>query len=319
MRVLILGGAGFLGSNLVRRFLREHGHDVAVVDSLEPRLKSTLDNLREVYDRIEFFRRSILDETFLHEVVQDRDVIFNCAAQTSHPLSLQDPLYDAEINCLGTLKVLEAVRLRNRKAVVVYPSSSTVVGKAVGETVDEDHRETPREIYSTNKGVAEKYHRIYHTVHGLKTVVLRFPNLYGPFGKGSPEFGFVNYFIHLAVQGEEIRIFGRGDQTRNVLYVDDAVDILCRAAMDERFYGKVLFAAHHQHLTVSEVATKIVEVFGRGTIVHVGWPEILERIDVGSVSISSARLAALTGWSPQYTFEEGLLRTRNILESRTLE
>ena len=181
MKILIVGGAGFVGANLVRRCLQEETNQLTVVDFLEPRLHASTVHLSEVWDQIRFVKGSICDESLIAAVVQGQDIIFNCAAQTSHPLSLRDPLFDAEINCLGNLKLLEAVRLLNPEAVVVYPSSSTVIGKAVGETVDETHGEKPLDLYSANKGVAEKYYRIYHRVHDLKTVVLRFANLYGPY------------------------------------------------------------------------------------------------------------------------------------------
>ena len=151
MRILIVGGAGFLGANLVRRCLAESGSEVTVMDSLEPHLHATTKNLQEVWSQIRFVRGDMRDEPLLAEVVQGQDVIFNCAAQTSHPLSIQYPLLDADINCLGNLKLLEAIRLLNKDAVVVYTSSSTVIGKALCEVVDEDHWERPLEIYSANK------------------------------------------------------------------------------------------------------------------------------------------------------------------------
>src|SRR5690349_13896722 len=103
MKILVIGGAGFLGANLVRRCLREADNQVTVLDSLEPRLKATVNSLHEVWSEIRFVRGSMGDEPLIAEVVQDQDIIFNCAAQTSHPLSLEDPLFDAEINCLGNL------------------------------------------------------------------------------------------------------------------------------------------------------------------------------------------------------------------------
>ncbi|MDH3692408.1 MAG: GDP-mannose 4,6-dehydratase, partial [Gammaproteobacteria bacterium] len=159
MKVLIIGGAGFLGCNLVRRCLSENSCQVTVLDSLEPLIHSTTQNLQDVWSQIRFIRGDIRNETLLAEVVQDKDIIFNCAAQTSHALSIQYPLLDADINCLGSLKLLEAVRLLNKDAVVVYSSSSTVIGKALNDIADEDHPERPLEIYSANKGVAEKYYR----------------------------------------------------------------------------------------------------------------------------------------------------------------
>ncbi len=316
MNILIIGGAGFLGVNLARRCLTEPGVKVTVLDSLEPRLRATTDHLRPVWEQIRFVRGSMNDEHLVAEAVQGQNVIFNCAAQTSHPLSLQEPLFDAEINCLGNLKLLEAVRHLNRNAVVVYASSSTVIGKAVGETVDETHGERPLDIYSANKGVAEKYYRIYNRVYDLKTVVLRFANLYGPYGKGFPEFGFVNYFIHLAWTGQEIRIFGAGQQTRNVLYVEDAADILLRAAAEPRLVGEVFFAAHEEHLPVVDIAQRIVRTFGRGTLTQIEWPEERRRIEVDSVRISSAKLREITGWRPRFSFDEGLAQTKRVLERR---
>lgn len=314
MKVLIIGGAGFLGACLVRRCLAEPDYEVTVMDSLDPHLHATTANLKAIWKDIRFVRGDLRDETLLAQVVQGQHIIFNCAAQTSHPLSIQYPLLDADINCGGSLKLLEAVRLLNREAIVVYTSSSTVIGKAQHAVVNEDHPERPLEIYSANKGVAEKYYRIYSTIHDLKTVVLRFANLFGPYGKGYPEFGFINYFIHLARTGQPIRIFGSGDQLRNVLYAEDAADVLLIAATQPNLFGQLLFATSNQHLSVSAIASGIVDVFQRGSVEHIEWPDERRRIEVDHVEFSSARLQALTGWRPRHDLVSGLQRTRAIVE-----
>lgn len=314
MKILIIGGAGFLGANLVRRCLAEPEVEVTVMDSLDPHLHASTRHLQEVWPRIRFVRGDMRDETLLADIVQGQDVIFNCAAQTSHPLSIQYPLLDAEINCLGNLKLLESVRLVNSSARIVYSSSSTVIGKALTEVVNEDHWERPLEIYSANKGVAEKYYRIYHTIHDLSTVVLRFANLYGPYGKGFPEFGFINYFIHLAWTDQEIRIFGSGYQTRNVLHVEDAVDIMWRAAHEPRLVGESYFATGEQHLSVREIADTIVRVFQRGRVSHVEWPDERKRIEIEQVTFSSERLRSLVEWTPVHDLESGLRRIKSQLE-----
>jgi UDP-glucose 4-epimerase len=315
VRVLIIGGAGFLGANLVRYCLKKPETLVTVLDSLEPQLRATTDNLAPVWKQIRFIRGSLLDNTVLAEAVQGQDIVFNCAAQTSHPLSIQDPLFDAEINSLGNLHLLENLRLLNPVAVAVYTSSSTVIGKALDEIVDETHGEKPLDIYSANKGVAEKYYRIYSRVHDLKTVVLRFANLFGPYGKGSPEFGFVNYFIHLAQGGQEIRLFGEGTQTRNVLFVDDATEALWTAAHNPGLFGETWFAVHDEHLSVAEIAAAIVRVMGTGSsVTHIPWPDERRRIEIDSVRFTSKRFRELTGWVPRYSFEEGLLKTKSVLK-----
>jgi UDP-glucose 4-epimerase len=314
MNILVIGGAGFLGANLVRRCLLDPENRVTVLDSLDPKLRATATNLRSIWNRIRFVRGNMGDEPLIAELVQGQDVIFNCAAQTSHPLSLQDPIHDAEINCVGNLKVLEAIRLLSPSAVVVYTSSSTVIGKAVGAVIDESHGEKPLDIYSANKGAAEKYYRIYNRVHDLKTVMLRFANLYGPYGKGYPEFGFVNYFLHLAWTGQEIKVFAPGEQKRNVMYVEDAVEILYRAAFEPRLYGEVYFAAHREHHSVRGIAESILRVFERGTLNLVSWPDERKRIEVDDVQISSELLTSITGFEPRYSLDEGLRRTREVLE-----
>lgn len=314
MNILILGGAGFLGANLVRRCLREGKNDVVVVDSLEPRLKSDLQSLKEVCDSIEFIQGDIRDASLMEKVVQGRDVIFNCAAQSSHPMSLARPIFDVEINCAGNLTVLEAVRKYSREARVIYTSSSTVIGKAIGDIVTETHGEYPLDIYSANKCVAEKYYYIYHKVYGIKTMSLRFANLYGPYGKGYPEFGFINYFIWLAANDREISIFGEGSQTRNVMYAEDAADLLYECIFHDSLYGDIFFAVHKEHYSVLRIAQEIISVFGRGKLIKKRWPRLRKRIEIGDAIISGAKLFYETQWEPKFNLREGLMETKRIIE-----
>lgn len=306
--ILILGGAGFVGANLVRRLLAEPGIILTVVDSLHPAFLSSRQSLASVEGSITFLQGDMRDQQLLSQMVPGQDIIFNLAAQTSHPLSIEDPVFDAEINAIGNLRLLEAVRKLNPKARVVYASSSTVIGKAVGDIVDEAHGEKPLDIYSANKGVAEKYYRIYNRIYDIPTVVIRFANLYGPFGKNSAAFGFVNYFINQAAAGRKISLYGDGGQTRNVMFVDDACEILWQAANHDNLAGETYFAAHHDHHTVREIAEAIVRKFG-GSIESVPWPDLRRRIEIDKVLISSARLHYATGWKPKHSLQEGLALT----------
>ncbi|MCA9400229.1 MAG: NAD-dependent epimerase/dehydratase family protein [Candidatus Omnitrophica bacterium] len=316
MNILIIGGAGFLGANLVRRCLRERGNQVTVVDSLDPRMKSERAVLNDVIDQITFHQGDMNDEFLMKKMVKGQDVIFNCAAQTSHPLSLSDPHYDAMINCLGNLTVLEAIRQVNPSAKVIYTSSSTVIGKATEGVVDETHGEAPLDIYSANKSVAEKYYRIYHRVHDIQTLSLRFANLYGPYGKGYPEFGFINYFISLAHQDKEITIYGDGQQNRNVMFVEDAADLLYECIQHHKIFGNVYFAVHREHYSVMDIAKQIVDVFGRGKLTTVDWPDVRKRIEIDDVIISAAKLYYEMKFEPRFTLREGLERTKEILEKK---
>ena len=314
MNILILGGAGFLGCNLVRRCLKDKNNAVTVVDSLEPKLKSSLENLKELFNSIDFIQGDMRDPALMEQVVRGQDVVFNCAAQSSHPLSIKDPLFDAQINCLGNLTLLEALRKCNQAARVIYTSSSTVIGRAVGNIVTESHFEFPLDIYSANKCVAEKYYYIYHHVHNIKTLSLRFANLYGQYGKGFPDFGFVNYFIWLAANDRKISIFGDGSQSRNVMYVEDAADLLYHCIRHDNLYGDVYFAVHKEHYSVLKIAQEIISVFGKGGLVQKRWPHYRKKIEIGDVIISGAKLYYETRWEPQYTLSEGLLKTKEIMK-----
>ncbi len=307
-RVLILGGAGFLGANLTRYCL-DRGAIVTVLDSLDPVFKSTHESLAKVADRIIFAKGDIRDENLLAKAIPDQDIIFNCAAQTSHPISLQDCVLDTDINCIGNLRVLTAIKDYNPNAVVVYTSSSTVTGKGSG-VIDENHSEKPLDIYSANKGVAEKYYRIFHNIHGLKTITLRFANLYGPLGKNYPEFGFVNYFINQAKLGNAIKIYGDGNQTRNLMFVDDACEIMWESAHRLKLVGETYFAAHYDHYSVKDIAETVVRIFGSGSVEFIPWPPMRKKIEVDNVIISSARLYGLTGWRPTYNLIDGLRLTQ---------
>jgi len=316
MRVLILGGAGFIGSNLARRCLQESGWSVRILDSLDPRLKSSKANIQDILERIEFIEGDIRDQDLLERLMPTTDIVFHAAAQTSHPYSLQDPLFDTEVNCIGSIKVLEAVKRQNPNAVCIYISTTTVIGRAQSEIIDEDHVERPTEMYSANKGVAEKYYQIYNRVFGLKSFALRIPNVFGPYGKPLPEFSFINFFISKVWANESIDIFGTGESVRNVMFVDDAVDLLICAALEPKLFGEILFATTHYHHSVREIAEKIIEVMGRGRLNLIAWPSDRKAIEVGNQRFSAERLFKIVSWRPRWSLEDGLLKTRKHLASR---
>ena len=313
MNILILGGAGFIGANLTRYCIEKKIGTITVVDSLEPLLKTTLDNLQDVLGKIRFIKGDIRDKELMCKVVKDADIIFNCAAQSSHPLSLKNPLFDIDINCRGNITLLEAVKDVNRDAVIVYTSSSTVIGKAANDIVDENHGESPLDIYSADKGVVEKYYIIYHKVYDLKTIILRFANLYGPYGKGYPDFGFINYFISLAYHKLEIPIYGDGTQTRNVMYIEDAVDLMYQSAFEKKLIGDIFFAVHKEHYSVLNIAQEIVDVFHSGSIRMIPWPDVRKRIEIEKLTISGEKLRKIFPWGPRYNLRKGLERTRDLL------
>jgi len=316
MNILILGGAGFLGNNVVRRFLVPQKHTVTVVDSLESRLHTRLSTLSPVRSKITFIKGDLRDGKLMRKVVKKQDVIINCAAQTSHPLSLKDPLFDVELNCRGNITLLESIKNVSPKARVIYVSSSTVIGRATSDVVDEKHSEMALDIYSANKGVAEKYYFIYNRVYGIPTLVLRFANLYGPYGKGSPDFGFINYFIDLASRGQAVPVYGTGKQYRNVMYAEDAADLLYSASREPSVFGDIYFAVHREHYSVLKIAKSVISVFKKGKLKRIPWSDVRKRIEIGDVTISGAKLYYKLRWEPTFTLKTGLEKTKEVFDQQ---
>lgn len=310
-KVLITGGLGFIGSNLVQRCL-ELGAQVTIYDNLAPYAGGNLYNIHGIQNAVEVCYYDILDYDRLLEHIVGKDIIFNCAASSSHPLSLREPWSDLDINSRAVINLLEVLRRFNPEAKFVQIGTSTQLGRLQYTPADENHPEFPLDLYSANKSVSEKYTLIYAHVHKLRATVIRLSNVYGPRARiNNRETTFNNYFIGLALQDKEISIFGDGAQKRNLIYVEDVVEALLAAAVDEKSNGETFFAVGDEHFSVADIAKTIVNVIGRGSVRFVPWPDDRKPTEVGDAVLSNQKIRNTLGWVPRVEFRDGLACTQS--------
>jgi UDP-glucose 4-epimerase len=318
-KVLITGGLGFIGSNLARALV-PLGADVLLVDSLFPDYGGNLFNIEGIEDAIKVNIADVRDANGLSYLVGGRDVIFNLAGQVSHVDSMQDPMTDLEINCKSQLAILEACRKVNPTVRILYASTRQIYGKAVRLPADEDHPVHPTDVNGINKASGEMYHRIYGQVYGLRTTRLRLTNTYGPrqLVKHNRQ-GFAGWFIRRVVLGEEILLFGDGEQKRDFNYVDDVVDGFLLAAARPEAEGEVFNLGATPPASLREFVEILYEVAGETPNYRlVPFPEERKRIDIGDFYTDYRKIQRVLGWEPQVTLREGVRRTidfyRNHME-----
>lgn len=313
-KVLIIGGLGFIGSNLSHRCL-ELGAEVFIYDNLDPRSGGNLYNVKDIKNHCQLHYNDILNFDHLSKEIDNKDIIFNCAASTSHPFSMKEPWIDLDVNSRGVINILEAIRRFNREVKFVHLGTSTQLGPLQYKPADEAHPEFPTDIYSANKMVSEKYVLIYAKAHNLNLTVVRLSNIFGPRASiHCSDFTFNNYFIGLALQGKPITIFKPGTQLRNVLYVDDAVEALIAAALSDKTNKETFFAAGDNHISVAEIAEKTAGIIG-GSVKYIDWPRDRKATDIGDAIISNKKLKDLLNWSPKICMDDGLQRTKKYFES----
>lgn len=313
-KILVTGGLGFIGSNLSRKCL-ELGADVTILDCLDPRSGGNLYNVQDIKKSVEITYHDILNFEHIAQYVIDKDIIFNCAASTSHPFSMREPWIDLDVNSRGVINILEAIRRFNKDVKFIHLGTSTQLGKLRYQPADENHPEFPTDIYSANKSVSEKFVLIYASAYQIRSAVLRLSNVFGPRASiHSPEFTFNNYFVGLALQGKDLTVFGEGTQKRNVIYVEDAVSALLLASQTDEVNGQTWFAVGDEHYTVAQIAEATVKYMGSGKVRFIEWPKGKKAIDVGDAVISNGKLKKVLAWSPLDDLETGLIKTKSYFD-----
>ncbi|MBI4980241.1 SDR family NAD(P)-dependent oxidoreductase [Candidatus Woesearchaeota archaeon] len=312
--VLIIGGAGAIGSCLAHRCV-ELGARVTILDNLTPDTGANLANLREIRGQVEFIQGDLRDEK-LKELVKEKNIIFNCAAQVSHTLSMKDPYLDLDINIKGTLSLLEACRHFNPTVKIIHTGSRSEFGAAEKLAIGESCPDNPADIFSANKLGAELYYKIYYHAYGLFTVTLRLTNVYGPRAQlNNPGYNFINFFVGKVLQNQEITVYEPGTQLRDICYVDDAIEAMILAAQNNAA-GKVYIVGTGKGTCPKELAQLMVSTAKSGSFRLIPWPPERKVLEPGDIVLDYSLIKKELGWEPHTPIEEGIKKTIDFYRER---
>jgi UDP-glucose 4-epimerase len=295
--VLVTGGAGFIGSNLVA-LLQRRGHGVTVLDNLTSGHRSNLETLRPA---IRFVEGDVRDPAAIDAAMEGADAVFHLAASVGNARSIQFPIEDSEINVLGTLKLLEAARRRGIRK-VVFSSSAGIFGELKTLPIKEDHPVEPDSPYGASKLGAEKLCLAYAKLYGMECVCLRYFNVYGIHQRYDAYGNVIPIFVERLLRGQPIVIFGDGEQTRDFVNVADVVEANYRAGATAGAWGAFNIASGTR-ISINALAKMIAGPGAQpGAITH-GPPRAGDvRHSLADVSAAHAAF----GYAPSVTLEEGL-------------
>lgn len=297
MRILVTGAAGFIGSHIADAY-KNAGHEVAGVDNLS---SGRRENLAE----LQLWEADLADEQKIESIFREfrPQIVSHHAAQVSVVLSWEKPLVDARVNILGSLVVLQQAVKYGAERIIYSSSGGAVYGEPASLPVTEDHPVRPSSNYGASKYATELYLHAFQVSGGLRTVILRYPNIYGPRQSPKGEAGVVAIFTHQLLHNIQPHIFGDGSKTRDYLYVADVVDANLRAldfpdsGVFNLGWGKEISDLEVFHAVREAVGSTVEPVFDQKR------PGEVERI-----CLDASRARRQLGWTPTVAFREGVRR-----------
>jgi UDP-glucose 4-epimerase len=295
-----LGGAGFIGSHLAQGLLAE-GHQVRIFDRpnllLPPELRSD--------PRIEWFEGDFLNQDELALAVVGSEVVFHLVSATLPKSSNDNPVYEVESNINGTLRLLEIARLNGVRRVIFASSGGTVYGLPQSLPIAESHPTQPLVSYGIAKLAIEKYLHMYQALHGLEYCVLRLANPFGERQRVSAAQGAVAVFLHRALHGETIHIWGDGSVTRDYIYIKDAISAFIKA-MSWQGSQRVFNIGSGQGLSLNDILAAMEKLLGR-PVTRSYEPARNFDVPVNVLDITCARQHL--AWAPEVSFHDALVNT----------
>jgi UDP-glucose 4-epimerase len=306
--VMITGGVGLIGSALARRLV-PFGAELLLVDSMVPEAGGNLANIADISERVQLAIADIRDTAALRRLLAGQDFLFDLAGQTSHLDSMNAPEHDLAVNCTAQLQTLELCRELVPGVTIVHAGTRQIYGRPRYLPVDEAHPLRPTDVNGVNKMAGEAYHLLFHDAYGIDTRSLRLTNVYGPGMRiKDARQNFLGIWLRRTLEGEPFEVWG-GEQRRELLYVEDAVEAFLLAALCRETAGLALNVGGEAPYTLLALAEALVRANGGGRFEHREFPEERKKIDIGDFVTEDRCFRELTGWAPRTGLDEGLKRS----------
>lgn len=303
MRILITGGAGFIGSNIAEQLSKQH--EIIILDDLST---GKAVNIREFKKRIKFVKGSILDEKILSRGMKNADFVLHHAAIPSVPKSVKDPIGTSKVNIIGTLNVLECARKNNVKRIILASSSSVYGDKPTLPKIETICPE-PKSPYASAKTINEQHAKQFYELYGLEAISLRYFNIYGKRQDPKSEYAAViPAFISRMLKNKPPIVYGDGRQTRDFTFIDDVVEANVKAMeiKNKNAFGKAINIASGRQTSILELIATMNKILNKNLSAR------FEKERPGDVKHSLAGITLakeLLGWEPKTGLEEGLRKT----------
>ena len=309
LKLLITGGLGFIGSNLVDSLTKKN-HKIKILT----KTLSKKDNIKNSRNKVEIEKIDLTNFKRLGYIIEKfkPDVIIHLAGNTSHSKSFEIPLDDIESNSKTTLFMLEKIRELGLSCKFVLGSTFIVIGKPTKLPVTESTQCNPTTIYGTNKLASEHFCKIYHDVYGLDTVIFRITNSYGPREQVISTKNAVNFLIYEAFNRKEISIYNKGKFFRDFIYIDDVVSGI-NVILKKGKSGELYWISSGKKTWFYEFAN-ILEKNTNCKVVYPKTPTYTKKVDVGNFIVNNAKLRKL-GWSPKISINVGIKKTLDYFQS----
>ena len=309
MKALVTGGAGFIGRWLVKKLL-DRGIDCIIIDDLSSGFKDNLKEFKEHSNLLKLEKESICSKPLIEEIFSKfkPDICFHLAARINVQQSIDNPYDVFNSDIIGTFNILEACKKHETKLALVSTCMVYAESKD-GRPINEESETMPRSPYAGMKLACENLAISYFHAYKLPVTVLRPFNTYGPFQRTDGEGGVVTIFLRNILKNEPLKIYGNGNQTRDLLFVEDCADFIIRASLSNRTQGEVINAGLGQDISINDLASLIA---GKGyDVLHV--PHIHPQSEIMKLVCDNSKAKRLLGWEPETSLREGIDKTREWL------